>query len=219
MTEAHSQDMVHRCCWPDLARRESRVFTGFLRAYDNSILQAEKITDMKKHFAIGPRVLFGALIALMTTARPALGDTNEQQAASDSDYTVKLRYGKEIVLAEAATQTLYSNAVQLLETSNFNSTKHYTGSGPNYEVSRTQEAYRQTVSGKYLLVSFKKPRPVETVGGQVSVKEIVVGFNRSDYAYLLFTIDEEGRVITHEKYSGAMCVKLLQIVKGLVNGP
>jgi hypothetical protein len=36
----------------------------------------------------------------------------------------------------------------------------------------------------------------------------VIGLARPDYADALFTIDEHGRVVAHEKYSGRTAVEL-----------
>ena len=111
--------------------------------------------------------------------------------------------------------------MELLETSNFNSRT----SGLDWSISKIHEEYRQTVAGKYLLVSLIEPQRIKTVGGEVIVREIVIGLNRpdcvaivegvsyADYASSLFTIDDEGRVVVHAKYSGLMCIELMKLVK------
>ena len=164
------------------------------------------------------RKLFSfAILLMIAVATSALGDTN-QPVASDSDYIVKLRYGNEIMLSQSAVQTLYSNAVELLESSNFNSSK--SAARPQHmDIPDVQEDYRLDISGKYLLISFKEPRNIKTVGGEVSVREIVVGLNENFGRNELFTIDGEGRVVSHAKYSGAIFLKLLPIVKQIANQP
>lgn len=166
---------------------------------------------------MNPPTLLGyatCLIALMATA--VFGNTN-QSVVSGAGYSVKLHYEKEIALAPPTIQTLYSNALQLLETSNFNSRNSPASSWPGYGVTETQETYRQAVSGKYLLISFKEPRKVNTLGGEVSVKEIVIGLRRRDIASSLHTIDDEGRVVSHGKYSGPLCSMLMDLVKEIAN--
>ena len=48
---------------------------------------------------------------------------------------------------------------------------------------------------------------LKSVGGDVSVVEIVIGLGR-DQADALFTIDESNRVVAHGKYSGKVAVEL-----------
>ena len=47
-----------------------------------------------------------------------------------------------------------------------------------------------------------------TVGGEVSVFEIVIGLAHPDSADALFTVDDDGRVVAHEKYSGRTAMEL-----------
>lgn len=150
----------------------------------------------------------------------AFAQTN-RPAAPKADYTVALRFGKQTPLTHEAIQTLSSKALELLETSNFNSRTGYL----DVSIAKAQEEYRQTVSGKYLLISLKEPQKIKTIGGEVIVREIVIGLNRPDsiaivggvnyaeYASSLFTIDEEGRVVVHAKYSGPLCIELMKLVK------
>ena len=157
------------------------------------------------------------MLLMIAVATSALGNTN-QPAASDSDYVMKLHYGNEIVLPHSAVQTLYSNAVELLKSSNFNS-GNPAARPQHMDISDVQEDYRLEVSGKYLLISFTEPHNIKTVGGEVSVREIVVGLNENFGRNELFTIDDEGRVVSHAKYSGAILVKLVEGVKEIANQP
>jgi hypothetical protein len=151
----------------------------------------------------------GYLVTAMTLA--ALGDA-KPSATNDGTYSVKLKLGKEVSLARPAVEILGSNAVQLVESSNFNSVNPPANSWPDYGVAKTQDAYRQTISGKYLLVSFTDSRIIKTVGGDLKVKEIVVDLNRKDLAGPIYTIDGEGRVVSHGKYSGPLCVHFMEQV-------
>jgi len=160
-------------------------------------------------------------IALLTAVMSVALAQTKQPAASKADYTVALRFGKQTPVTQEEAQTLHSKALELLETSNFNSRT----SALDWTISKIHEEYRQTVAGKYLLVSLNEPRRIKTVGGEVVVREIVIGLNRPDsiaivggvsyaeYASSLFTIDDEGRVVLHAKYSGLMCIELMKLVK------
>jgi hypothetical protein len=161
-------------------------------------------------------MLFSFAILLMAAvATSAFGDTN-QPAASGFDYLVKLHYGNEIVLNQPAVQTLYSNAVELLKSSNFNSSNP--ASRPQHmNISDIHEDYQDAISGKYLLVSFKEPQNKKTIGGEVSVGKIVVGLNENFGRNELFTIDDKGLVVSHAKYDGAIQLKLLQSVKKIAS--
>lgn len=124
--------------------------------------------------------------------------------------TIELHYGKPTQLSEPQRLALQSSAMRLVESSNFNSERHR-------EILKatpvqTHAVYRKTIAGRYLLVSFGAPQRINTVGGEIVVREIVVGLNRPDYADSLFTIDAEGRVITHGKYSGGLCIELMNEV-------
>lgn len=157
---------------------------------------------------------FFAILILLTpvAARFAIADAEEPSADTESDYTLTLRYGKATPLSPEAVESLYAKTVELLETSNFNSR------APLWEwnMSEILEGYRRTVAGKYLLVSFNEPRTFKTIGGEVSVREIVIGLNRPDFASALFTIDDEGRIVGHAKYSGLLCIDFLKLAKKIV---
>ena len=115
------------------------------------------------------------------------------------------------VLNTKALADIRSLALGLLETSNFNSEQHrdILKATPR----STHAAYRTAIAGRYLVASFDTPRRIKTIGGEVDVLEIVIGLNRSDYVDSLFTIDSEGRVIAHQKYSGTDAIELLRRVK------
>jgi hypothetical protein len=157
---------------------------------------------------------FAILFVAMATSL-AFGDI--QSAASQPDYSVKLRFGKEIVPDEPAIQTLCSNVVALLKTSNVNSRQPETSAWPEYQVSGVQEDYRNTISDKYLLVTFKEPQEIQTVSGKIVAKEIVIGFKQDNHGRNeVFTIDDEGRVVSYGKYSGSIWINLLQSVNKII---
>ena len=132
--------------------------------------------------------------------------------SAEAATTVELQsQGKLIELSESAHKPLHEQALQLLRTSNFHSDpgdEHHI-----FTLRAVQNDYRKTVAGKFLVITFATPQKISTVGGEITVAEIIVGLNRNDYASSLFTVDESGRVIGHAKYSGERCIEILKTVK------
>lgn len=124
--------------------------------------------------------------------------------------SIELRYPGEQNLGEKQQAALRSATLRLLATSNFNSEQHR--DRLKATPAQIHSAYRKTVAGRYLVVSFDTPQRIRTVGGNLVVLEIVVGLNRPDRADSLFTIDAQGRVVLHGKYAGGMCIELLNEV-------
>jgi hypothetical protein len=147
-----------------------------------------------------------ALVALIVAA---LTGTAVGQGGNPA--ALELHYGKESELSERQQAALQSTTLRLLRSSNFNSERHR--DILNVTPRQNHAAYRKTLSGRYLVVSFETPQRFDTVGGDVVVLEIVVGLNRPDYADSLFTIDAEGRIVVHGKYSGGLCIELLNEVR------
>jgi hypothetical protein len=113
---------------------------------------------------------------------------------------------------DAATQKLLQvMAVDLLKTSNFNSLTH--SKLLQSKIPAIQQRYRKAISGHYIVISFDQEQNFMTVGGNVEVFEIVIGLNSPEYADSLFTIDPNGRVVEHAKFSGAKCMELLKVLK------
>jgi hypothetical protein len=95
-------------------------------------------------------------------------------------------------------------AIEFVQSSNFNTAAH--PKVLNLSAAAIQDQYRRAVAGDCLIVTFDRPMRLRTVGGDVSVVEIVVGLGR-EQADALFTIDESARVIVHGKYSGKVGVE------------
>lgn len=131
---------------------------------------------------------------------------------------VRLHAGKEITLTDTAARTLYAGVLELLQTSNFNSRQAPASAWPNFHVAATQEDYRQAISGRYLLITFEEVKKIHTTGGEVTVKEIVLGLDRPGGANALFTIDDEGRILSHGKYSGPKWLEVGEHVKQIIAG-
>jgi hypothetical protein len=173
---------------------------------------------MKTQHPLHTRACFALALTLLA-AITAFSEDSNRSAAAPHDFTVKLHYGKQIELTPAAVQTIYSNTVELVKSSSFNSGK--SGQSPiPWDISEVADDYRAAVSGPYLLVLFKEPRELTTCAGPVKVGEIVVALNENfgrENRSELFTIDDEGRVIAHGKYSGQILLELLKITKNLAN--
>jgi hypothetical protein len=119
------------------------------------------------------------------------------------------------VLDAKALADIRTLSLRLLESSNLNSERHRDILKATPQ--STHAAYRKTVAGRYLVVSFDTPRRIKTIGGEVDVLEVIIGLNRPDYADSLFTIDHEGRVVAHQKYSGTEGVELVRMVKAALS--
>lgn len=128
---------------------------------------------------------------------------------------VVLQYGARLDLSEEAAQMLYLRAVELLESSQFNSLDP----AGDWDRQKVEEEYRQAMSRKYLAVTFHRPQKVATMGGEISVRQIVIGLNRPDYASSLHTVDDQARIVGHGKYSGPLCVEFLKLVKNVAGSP
>ena len=163
------------------------------------------------------RALFHLIVLLQLTAINAFAFDTNLDTTLPLNCTVTFCHVKEISLKHPAAQMLYSNALILLKSSNFNSSKFSTRewTGPETEIDTIHEVYRQAIaSGKYLIVSFKKPLKMETVGGVVIANEIFVSLNARDRIGL-FTIDDEGRLISHAMFSGTRFQKLIGLAEDI----
>ncbi len=149
-------------------------------------------------------------LILVLCAALLVGFATPSHAAASATAELHLA-GKVRVLSEQAQQALCLQAIQLVETSNFHSDP---GDHSHiFKRPQVQSDYRREVAGKFLLIGFPTPRKIKTIGGEITVSEIVVGLNRDGFASSLFTIDDSGRVIGHAKYSGERCIQLLNAVR------
>jgi hypothetical protein len=108
-------------------------------------------------------------------------------------------------------------AAELVESSNFNS--YHRPEVVGLSIPEIQDRYRRVAAGNNLVVTYAEPVKFETVGGELWVLEIVIGLGSPDRVDALFTIDNAGRVVAHEKYSGALAVELRQVAFAAVGGP
>ncbi|HEY0683610.1 MAG TPA: hypothetical protein VGD45_14855 [Steroidobacter sp.] len=149
-----------------------------------------------------------SLIALVVVL---IGSAAAADALPKHSAAVVLRYPGTAPLRSADAQQLKAKALEILRSSNFNS------AAPRWEWDEATSnlEYGAAVSGRHLLVTFADPTIIETTGGKVVVKEIIIGLNTAQYASSLHTIDDKGRVVAHAKYSGTLCVELVDMVKAL----
>lgn len=63
-----------------------------------------------------------------------------------------------------------------------------------------------------MVVTFPKSRHFELIRGKVAAIEVIVGLNNSKHADALFTIDPDGRVVEHSKYSGELATDLVKLI-------
>ncbi len=124
-------------------------------------------------------------------------------------YELSLRDGGVRRLGREGVGRLYQKAIEVVESSNFNSRVPLW----EWKTAEILEGYRATVAGRYCVITFKAPQRIKTIGGEIGVREIVVGLTGTDYPSSLYTIDEELRIVGHAKYSGSLCVELVQLVK------
>lgn len=121
-------------------------------------------------------------------------------AADESKPRVELNRSGQVELGTEAQGRITEWSIEFLKSANFN-----TANQPdvlNKSVAAIQKRYRETVASDYLVISYDRPTTFETIGGDVTVVEIIVGLNRPDAVpSALFTVDPEGRVVAHEKYA------------------
>lgn len=141
----------------------------------------------------------------------AFGQQRVYKTLSISLGRVQLRIGRTIKLDEKMRNRLEALALKLVRSSNFNSVAH--SSLLKKTVPGIHRAYRTTLQGDYLIVTYPSPRNVKTIGGMVNVHEIVIGIGKARYVNPLFTIDSSGRIVQHEKYAGHIAVGLLKLAK------
>jgi hypothetical protein len=153
------------------------------------------------------RLLMAALLAA-GSAPPAL--------AQSSIVSVPLNLPAATAPEKSSSAFLGDCAAKLVESSNFNSYHQPQVVGGIPEV---QQRYRQTAAGNNLVITYPEPVKFKTVGGELWVLEIVIGLASPDRADALFTIDNAGRVVAHEKYSGALAVELRQAARDAVSTP
>jgi hypothetical protein len=136
--------------------------------------------------------------------------------ALEAQFVVQLRFPKLRKLSENAERKIAERVIALLLTSQLNSQSE----PAKFEggVSRVQKHYRQTAAVTHLALSFVKPQAFSTIGGKITVAEIVVGLSQNKHRSL-FTVDADGRVVEHSGESLAKGAALLTTIHQLLAGP
>ena len=135
-------------------------------------------------------------------------------SGQQSETTVAFKSDRLQKLAHQPASTVRNKVLDLLKTSNFNSKDH---AGPVFPggTGRVHRRYRTTIGGHYLVVTFPKPRHFELKRSKVTAIEVIVGLNNPKHADALFTIDPDGRVVEHSKYSGELATDLVKLISTL----
>ena len=157
-----------------------------------------------------------ALLALLaggaglTTGAEGVAATAEATTAPAAGKVVLHRAGQPEVDA-ATLKRLGDLSLDLLKSANFNTVTH--AEMLRQSVPAVQARYRKVVAGDYLVVTYEQPMTVKTVGGEVTVYEIVIALlNQGPVG--VFTIDGGGRVVAHEKYGGRPDVEMRKVLRG-----
>ncbi|MGV3773302.1 MAG: hypothetical protein ACO1QB_10405 [Verrucomicrobiales bacterium] len=117
---------------------------------------------------------------------------------------------------EKTSKDIYHDVLQILKSSNFDTVN--SKSAMSRKVADIHESYRKAAANRYLLVDFEQAHSIETVGGKVACLQIFIGIKDSSSNGLsvagpLFTINPDGRVVEHGKYSGQLCVEMMKTLK------
>ena len=115
-----------------------------------------------------------------------------------------------MALSQSETEMLYTNLIDMVRSSNFNSSQPRTQDWPEYQAAGAQSDYNWVVSSNYLAATLKDEQAIQTVGGTVNVKEIVLGLDNGHGRNQLFTKDAKGQIMSHGKYNGPLWVQLCQ---------
>lgn len=134
-----------------------------------------------------------------------------QELPAFESSSVVLRYSRNIALGEDDARKIFDKSIEIIQSSNFNS------SAPKWEwdAAKINLEYGRAVSGRHVLVSFGKPETIKTIGGDIVVRELVIGLNGSQYASSVHTIDDHGKVVGHAKYLGQLCVDIQELANAI----
>jgi hypothetical protein len=140
-------------------------------------------------------------------------------------YTVTVHCDRPIPLNRAGVPAIYSWALRLVASSQGNS------DAPDwaFPIWELEQEYRNALSGDYLRINFASLVTIKPIRGVVHATAIVKGLDpldsdwRSKYSDhfddSLFTIDENGSVAGHVKYSGFDIVALYRTIKKALAAP
>jgi hypothetical protein len=158
------------------------------------------------------RTLLSA-IAVIAVSGAAPG---EQRLALATKFTVELTCGKSVPLRPRSSTLLVERALTLLQSSENNSFSvdwHF----PMIEV---QEEFDGALASEHLRVVFKEDQALESRGGPLHFREIVVRLGPESrhtpypdrFVDSVFTIDGKGRVTGYALYLGTRMIELYRAV-------
>lgn len=127
---------------------------------------------------------------------------------------VVLRYQGSEPLGHDDSRRLYEKAMEVLQSSNFNS------ADPKWpwDEAKLNVEYGRAVAGEHVVVTFVATQNVKTLGGYVPVRELIIGLNGPQYATSVHTIDGEGKLVGHAKYLGQLALDIVDLAKAIRGG-
>jgi hypothetical protein len=156
------------------------------------------------------RYLKAAIASLLTIAGTSTLFAKDSPEFETS--AVVLRYSANIALSQGDARELFDKSIEILHSSNFNSSK------PRWEWddAKINLEYGRAVSGRHVLLTFSKPEIIKTIGGDITARELIIGLNGSQYASSVHTVDSGGKLIGHAKYLGQLCIEIQELANEIV---
>lgn len=158
----------------------------------------------------------GLTIALTAAPKDTKGPVY-RLAAGSSAFTVELTCGKNVPLADQASVLLGGKALELVHSSQANS------QSPDWRFpfSEVQQEFSAALASEHLRVMFVETQTVESAGGTLRVREIIVRLGPEArhtplpdrFVDSLFTIDDKGELVGHALYSGERMIELWRAVR------
>jgi len=104
---------------------------------------------------------------------------------------------------DSAKLAVFHWGLEVLKSANFNTVNE--SQLLRQSVPLIQDHYRAALVSDYVLIRYDRPTAIKAVSGDIKVYDIVIGLARHDQVISsLFTVDDEGRVVSHEKYAGVL---------------
>jgi hypothetical protein len=155
---------------------------------------------------LGVKAALSALLLVASSSVLFAADSPEFEKSS-----VVLRHAASISLDHDEARQVFDKALEILQSSNFNS------ANPRWEwdEANLNLEYGRAVSGRHVLITFGTPEIIKTIGGDITVRELVIGLNSSQYASSVHTVDDQGKVIGHAKYLGLLCIEIQELANAI----
>jgi hypothetical protein len=155
---------------------------------------------------LGVKIALTSLLLIISASALSTEDSPDFDKSA-----VVLRYSGNVPLSHDDARKLFRKSIEILQSSNFNS------SNPKWEwdEAKINLEYGRAVSSRHVLVTFGKSQALKTIGGDITVRELVIGLNGSQYASSVHTVDNKGKVIGHAKYLGQLCVEIQEMANAI----